>query len=144
MSAAGDHEGAGPRMLRYGPHDDQWIEVARPAGRSRGTVVLLHGGYWRAPFTAELMRPLVAPFLDRGWTAATIEYRRGSAGWAALHDDLLAALALARSQSAPDARLALVGHSVGGQLALLGARAGDAVVALAPVTDLARGYREGI
>ena len=44
----------------------------------------------------------------------------------------------------PDAPLAIVGHSVGGQLALLGSSERDAVVALAPVTDVVRGHHERI
>jgi dipeptidyl aminopeptidase/acylaminoacyl peptidase len=129
--------------LRYGPHDDQRIELSHPDTTPRGTVVLIHGGYWRAPFTAALMHPLVPGFTARGWAVANIEYRRGAAGWAALRDDLTTALAAVRS-STGGSRLAIVGHSVGGQLALLGGEAGDAVVALAPVTDLVRGYHEGI
>lgn len=134
------------RLLRYGSDDDQRIEFSHPGGQARGTVVLIHGGYWRAPFTAALMHPLVPEFTARGWVVANIEYRRGQAGWAAMRADLDAALAAVRSSAttSPDARLAIVGHSVGGQLALLGGAEGDAVVALAPVTDIVRGYREGI
>ena len=131
------------RILRYGDHADQWVELWSPSGESRGTVVLIHGGYWRAPFTAALMRPLVPDFLERGWTVANMEYRRGADGWHATSADLAGALASARAIS-PDAPLAIVGHSVGGQLALLGSSEGDAVVALAPVTDIVRGHHERI
>lgn len=134
------------RILRYGPHDDQRVEIFDATGLSRGTAVLIHGGYWRAPFSATLMHPLVPEFTARGWTVANIEYRRGSDGWAALHEDLGTALAAVRAAGvgAPDAPVAIIGHSVGGQLALLADRPGDAIVALAPVTDLVRGYQEGI
>jgi dipeptidyl aminopeptidase/acylaminoacyl peptidase len=131
------------QTLRYGPHDDQRIELSQPVTTARGTVILIHGGYWRAPFAAALMHPLVPGFIARGWAVANLEYRRGEAGWAALGDDLTAALAAVRS-STGGSRLAIVGHSVGGQLALLGGEEGDAVVALAPVTDVVRGYHEGI
>ncbi|UOQ59047.1 prolyl oligopeptidase family serine peptidase [Leucobacter rhizosphaerae] len=132
-----------PRILRTGPHDDQVVECWDPATPPRGTAVLIHGGYWRSRFTAALMHPLVPEFTARGWSVANLEYRRGADGWAALHHDLGAALDAVRAAE-PSGRLAIVGHSVGGQLALLGARPGDAVVALAPVTDLARGLDEGI
>lgn len=131
------------QILRYGPHDDQRVEVSYPSDPPRGVVVLIHGGYWRAQFTAALMHPLVRDLSARGWLVANLEYRRGRDGWAATSDDLAEALELARGLS-PDGRVTMIGHSVGGQLALLGARDGDAVVALAPVTDLVRGFHEGI
>lgn len=89
------------------------------------------------------MRPLVPQFTARGWTVANIEYRRGADGWGALRDDLASALTAIRVEG-PTSRLAIIGHSVGGQLALLGGEAGDAVVALAPVTDVVRSYHEGV
>nr|WP_254069553.1 prolyl oligopeptidase family serine peptidase [Herbiconiux sp. VKM Ac-2851] len=89
------------------------------------------------------MRPLVPQFTARGWTVANIEYRRGTDGWDALRDDLASALTAIRAEG-PTSRLAIIGHSVGGQLALLGGEAGDAVVALAPVTDVVRSYHEGV
>ncbi|MCS5714555.1 alpha/beta hydrolase [Herbiconiux sp. CPCC 205716] len=132
----------GGRLERYGPHPDQWVEWWSPDAPAQGTAVLIHGGYWRARYTADLMLPLVSPFTSRGWTVANLEYRRAADGWAALKDDLAAGLAAIRS-AGPFSEVTLVGHSVGGQLALLGGEAGDAVVALAPVTDLARAYAEG-
>ncbi|MFL1999236.1 alpha/beta hydrolase family protein [Microbacterium sp. A1-JK] len=134
---------AARRTLRYGQHPDQHVEVTSPVGSPRGTVVLIHGGYWRRPFTAELMQPLVPMFTADGWVVANVEYRRGSEGWAATAADLTASLAAART-AGEASRLAIIGHSVGGQLALLGSSEGDAVVALAPVTDLVRGSRERI
>ncbi|WP_368496971.1 alpha/beta hydrolase family protein [Herbiconiux sp. A18JL235] len=139
--------GASPRIETYGADADQhieWWSAAPDAPAARGTIVLLHGGYWRERFTAELMHPLVPSFTARGWTVANVEYRRGPGAWAAMRDDLASSLAAVRASTLSGGRLALVGHSVGGQLALLGGEAGDAVVALAPVTDLVRGYHESI
>lgn len=131
------------RICRYGPHADQRIELMFPSGPRRGTAVLIHGGYWRSPFTAALMHPLIPTLTARGWVVANVEYRRGADGWAATHGDLAVAMTSARAVT-PRARVAIIGHSVGGQLALLAGREGDAVVALAPVTDVIRGYHEGI
>jgi len=126
----------------YGSDPQQEVTL-RPGG-ARGTIVLIHGGYWRARFTAELMLPLIAPLGDRGWAVANVEYRRvgTGGGWPATVEDAGAALDLVR-ETAPGP-VVVVGHSVGGQLALLHADRADAVVALAPVTDLVRGFAEGI
>jgi len=130
-----------PVRHSYGPEPDQYLDVWTPPGRVCGTLVLIHGGYWRAQFSADLMRPLVPDFLAAGWRVVNVEYRRGADGWPATTEDIHSALTAARALDMCG-RLALVGHSVGGQLALLVAAAGEKVVALAPVTDLARSYHE--
>jgi acetyl esterase/lipase len=130
---------------RYGPDPQQHVELwPAERGASKGTILLVHGGYWRARFTAELMLPLVEPLRDRGWTVANAEYRRvgTGGGWPATVEDAASAIGLARE--AGPGPLVVIGHSVGGQLALVHAARADAVVALAPVTDLVRGFAEGI
>lgn len=142
-------------VLPYGAHPDQWVRVAQQPGDDdpRGCAVLVHGGYWRERFTAELMEPLAGLFLEAGWAVANVEYRRGpDAVWPAPLDDVVAACRVVRDWAAqppgaPAGPLVVVGHSVGGQLALLAPGAGapvDAVVALAPVTDAARTHAEGL
>jgi acetyl esterase/lipase len=128
-------------LHRYGSDPQQQVEIW---GAEPRTIVLVHGGYWRERFTADLMLPLVEPLLDRGWTVANVEYRRvgTGGGWPATVEDAGNALDLVR-ETAPGP-VVVVGHSVGGQLALLHAAKTDAVVALAPVTDLVRGFTEGI
>jgi len=130
-----------PTRHHYGPHLDQFLDVYAPPGLARGTLVLIHGGYWREQFSAALMRPLVPDFLAAGWQVVNMEYRRGAHGWPATREDLALALAAARGLHTRG-KMALIGHSVGGQLALLAATAEEQVVALAPVTDLARSYHE--
>jgi len=134
--------------LRYGDDPQQVVEVwpASPRSGARGTAVLVHGGYWRTPWAADLMHPLVPAFAERGWRVVVPEYRRigSGGGWPATSDDVGSALAALRTRGDDGGPLVLVGHSAGGHLALVHSGAADAVVALAPVTDLVRGHAEGI
>jgi len=135
-----------PEVLRYGADPQQVVEVWPPSAPARGTVVLVHGGYWRTPWAADLMHPLVPASTGRGWRVVVPEYRRtgSGGGWPATSDDVGAALAALRTREDDGGPVVLVGHSAGGHLALVHSGAADAVVALAPVTDLVRGYAEGI
>ncbi|MDQ1128723.1 S9 family peptidase [Microbacterium sp. SORGH_AS_0888] len=138
-----DVAAAPERLLRYGGHDDQWVRL-RCAPADRVCVCLLHGGYWRPRHTADLMTPLVhaAARTFGAATVANIEYRREH-GAEAMRADVIAALGAIRDELGA-ARMVVVGHSAGGHLALLTAAHADAVVALAPVTDLVSGYADGI
>jgi len=130
------------RRLRYGPHRDQNAELFLPAGGgSFPLIVALHGGWWQARRTRSklYMRPLALALVDQGFALLNAEYRRvgGGGGWPATFDDARAVVALARD--VPEAtRVALLGHSAGGHLALYAAaEAGlDAVVGLAAPSDL--------
>lgn len=137
-------------ILSYGPSSEQIIEVlpSRRAG-SKGTAVLIHGGYWRPKFDLTLMHPLCEDLVERGWAVANVEYRRmgTGGGWPTTVNDIQTAIGFVRehaSQIGVHGPLVGIGHSVGGQLALLAAPGLDAVVALAPVTDVARTEREGL
>lgn len=136
--------------MRYGTSDQQFIELWAPqAGTPRGYAILIHGGYWRAVHDATLMHPLAHDLLARGWTVANVEYRRvgNGGGWPATLDDVRAAITTAkdaRPQWCTAGAVVTVGHSVGGQLALLSADLVDAVVGLAPVTDMRRTDAEGL
>lgn len=140
-------------LQAYGDHRDQVIEWSLPQRRPRGVSVLVHGGYWRARFTRELMVPLATDLAAQGWVVANVEYRRGGEGGGlpATMEDVaaaMAAVARTRAEQAWPGPLVSIGHSVGGQLALLTAGSPayevDAVVALAPVTDLIRTRAEGL
>jgi len=135
--------------LVYGPNAPQNVQCWDPAGagHSRGVAVLVHGGYWRASFDASLMVAMVHDLTQNGWAVANVEYRSGGngGGWPATGADVKSAIAAVAATPWREKHLGPmigIGHSVGGQLALLAADRLDAVVALAPVTDAARTYRE--
>lgn len=135
------------RLTSYGSSASQFFETTEPAGPSRGTVVTLHGGWWRDVHDLRQMDPLRDHLADRGWRVHNLEYRRtgrDGGGWPQSLDDVVAGL---RAMPAPvTGPFVLVGHSAGGHLALMAASAVDvsAVVALAPVTDLAAALRDGL
>lgn len=135
--------------IGYGPDAAQTVECWDPDGSEacRGLAVLVHGGYWRASFDASLMAAVADDLRRNGWAVANIEYRRGGngGGWPATGADVGSAIAAISASSWRERNagpLIGIGHSVGGQLVLLAADQMDAVVALAPVTDVARTYRE--
>ena len=105
-------------------------------------VVLLHGGFWYRGHRAEL--PALGRYLaGRGYAVAAIDYRLAPQDtFPAPRDDVLSAVAFLREQA--DAlgldgeRIALLGRSAGGHLALSAApsAAVQGVVALYPPVDL--------
>ena len=124
-------------VIRYGNHPSQFCELT---GERAPTVVLLHGGFWRARYGLELMRPMAGDFGARGWAVANVEYRRVGEGGgcpATLEDVAAACGALAGP-------LVAVGHSAGGHLALWLAGEGlvAAAVSLCGVCCLEEGARE--
>lgn len=104
--------------------------------------IIVHGGYWRQEINCHKRLDIAKWLIDRGYAVACVEYRRGSRGvWPMPLDDMKKAVQLVR-KFYPTACLIGIGHSVGGQLALLGSEYFDCVIALAPVTDVQRIYAE--
>ncbi|MFF5793326.1 alpha/beta fold hydrolase [Paeniglutamicibacter sp. NPDC012692] len=134
----------------YGTDEAQHLTLSWPenAASPRGIVALIHGGYWRSNLYASLMDPLASSLLENGWAVANIEYRRGASGpWPAPLEDCRQALSVVQAvgrERRIQGPVITVGHSVGGQLAILAADLADAVVALAPVTDVVRTYHEAL
>ncbi|MGD9527298.1 MAG: alpha/beta hydrolase family protein [Dehalococcoidia bacterium] len=135
------------RAVRYGEHPSQFVEVWPPEARPHlGAVVLVHGGWWRARHDLHLMDELAADLANRGHLVWNVEYRRiegDGGGWPGTFDDVLAAVDLLcaeREGGVGRSSIVALGHSAGGQLALLSARERGlgGVVALAPITDLDR------
>lgn len=86
------------------------------------TVVLVHGGYWREQYDLRLQDAVAKDLAGRGWLVWNIDYRSSAQPWPATLTDAAAAydvLATGRFADRVDpGRVAVVGHSAGGHLAL--------------------------
>ncbi|HEV7639416.1 MAG TPA: prolyl oligopeptidase family serine peptidase, partial [Gaiellaceae bacterium] len=126
------------------------LDLRLPAGAGPHPVALvLHGGFWRAPFTRRNTSAVSAALTRAGWASANVEYRRlGPGGYAATLADVAAARThLDTLDASLDLRRTMaIGHSAGGHLALWLAATGrvSSVVALAGVCDLEDAARAGL
>ena len=121
-------ETTGPVRFGYGRAPQQFADLSLPStvgDDDAPVVVLIHGGFWRNPYGLDLMEPLAADLADRGYATWNIEYRRlgdPGGGWPGTLDDVAAAvdaLATVAAEHPLDLdRVAFVGHSAGGHLAL--------------------------
>ena len=119
---------------KYGPLEDQFIEVFEARGDYIDQIVLIHGGYWRPEFDVAHLRPFAAALADAGWRVQLIEYRRTSG----IPDNYIADVRAAIIHCGGGI---LIGHSAGGHLALLAPNEATSslikgVIALAPISDL--------
>ncbi len=97
-----------------------------PAGDGPApVVVLVHGGFWKASYGLDLMEPLRDDLCSRGLAVFNLEYRRvgqSGGGYPGTLFDVAAGIdALAGASCSRDVdveRVAVVGHSAGGHLAL--------------------------
>ncbi len=111
--------------LSYGSHPAQWIEIYRPDATwhraPTAVVVVIHGGFWRARYDAELGVPLCLDLARRGYVAVNLEYRRvgDGGGWPSTFLDVAAGIdRLADLPEFGSQRVITLGHSAGGQLAV--------------------------
>ena len=118
---------ASTERLSYGDDPSQWVDLQRPDGTSRGLVVVIHGGFWKAQYGAEYGAPLADDLLARGWTTANVEYRRvgDGGGFPETLDDVHAALGAAvEALGGARGPVVALGHSAGGHLATWAAARG--------------------
>jgi acetyl esterase/lipase len=112
---------------QYGEDVSQWGELFLPdlpdGGEHRGVVVVIHGGYWRSQYGAELGEPLAKDLAAHGMAAWNLEYRRAGngGGWPNTFADVLAGIDKLGDLAAPHALnlgpVVALGHSAGGHLA---------------------------
>lgn len=147
-----------PSRITYGEAPEQFADLYLPADADGETpvVVLVHGGFWRAQYGLDLMVPLADDLVERGYAVWNIEYRRvgqPGGGYPGTLDDVAAAInelpELAEANSLDLDRVAFVGHSAGGHLALWAGGAGlDVVPQVAigqgPVVGLIKSANEGL
>jgi acetyl esterase/lipase len=150
------------RRIAYGSDAAQFGELSRPSAvEVPGTIVVVHGGFWRGAYGLELGRPLAADLAARGYTCWNIEYRRvgSGGGWPATLADVAAAIDALAGLDVDTSRVVAIGHSAGGHLATwaagrgglpAGAPGASPAVALtgavsqAGVLDLAVAARTGV
>ncbi|HEY0700241.1 MAG TPA: alpha/beta hydrolase, partial [Micromonospora sp.] len=65
--------------IASGPHPDQWGDLRLPSCTRLDpapVAVLLHGGFWRSVWGADLMDAVAVDLADRGYASWNVEYRR--------------------------------------------------------------------
>jgi 3-dehydroquinate dehydratase type II len=152
--------------IPYAEGPERVGDLRLPAGDPPHPVaVLLHGGFWREPWTRDQMDSVAVDLARRGYATWNLEFHRvgGTGGYPATLDDVAAGIDFLATL-APDHGLALeetvfLGHGSGGQLALWAASrsglepdepgTGPGVhpvlaVGLAPVADLAAAHEMGL
>src|SRR5581483_5408559 len=111
--------------LTYGDDPQQFGDLSLPSTSGPHPIILLiHGGFWRAPYNLSLMSSLAEDLVRYGLATWNIEYRRvgdPGGGWpGTLQDVALAAdhlITIAPTYNLDLQRIVAVGHSAGGQLA---------------------------
>ena len=136
---------AADARLVYGPEPKQFGDLRLPTGDGPfPLVVVVHGGAWQAQYNLIHTGHLCVALRDAGLATWSVEYRAcGDVGgpWPGAGDDVARGVEftaeLAERYPLDEERVALAGHSAGGQLVLWAAKGARLpVVALAAVSDL--------
>mgnify|MGYP003308029840 CR=1 FL=1 len=122
-------------------------DIESPFANEHGLpcVMLIHGGFWKSEYTSELMKPIAEDLAEAGLAAWNIEFKRWNDQEAGVWMDTLSDVLRAWGQLAllpgiDIMRSMVMGHSAGGQLALILAAKAERkpwlAIAQAPLTDL--------
>ncbi len=142
--------------IAYGPDPNQFGDLRVPPGDGPFPVIIfIHGGFWRARYDLAHTAAACTELTRAGFATWNLEYRRlgqAGGGWPGTMDDVRSGAvhisSFAGRYQLDLARVAVAGHSAGGQLALWLASCNDlpvrAVIGLAPVSDLRAAWKLGL
>jgi acetyl esterase/lipase len=137
--------------LAYGTDPIQFGDLRLPQGKGPFPVVMnIHGGYWRAKYDLAHAGHLCAALTKKGCATWNLEYRRvgnPGGGWPGTFEDIASGYRflpqITKHYRLDPARIAVMGHSAGGQLALCLASHEPSVkrvLSLAGVVDLQQAF----
>jgi acetyl esterase/lipase len=137
--------------ISYGPGPYQFAELRLPQTRGPFPVaIVIHGGFWRAKYELDYIRPFCEAVTNAGLATWNLEYRRignDGGGWPGTLEDVTAGAAqlelIGPRFNLDRSRVIAIGHSAGGHLALwLAAQRATlaGVISLAGVLDLRRAW----
>ena len=138
--------------MQWGAEEWQFADLYMPDNKSPFAnehglpcIMLIHGGFWKSEYTSELMKPIAEDLAEAGLAAWNIEFKRWNDNETGVWMDTLSDVLRAWGQLAllpgiDIMRSMVMGHSAGGQLALLIAAKAERkpwlAIAQAPITDL--------
>ncbi|UYP89986.1 alpha/beta hydrolase (plasmid) [Escherichia coli] len=145
---------------QYGTDPHQTGDLYLPTRKSKGTVCLFHGGFWKMPYDKSQFDAMALKLVENNFCVWNIEYRRVGyiqKGYPETFIDAIKAINVLAplSEKYPSLDLHplyIAGHSAGGHLSLwLGTHKTrvdknalavfpDAFIGLAPVVDLIQSY----
>jgi acetyl esterase/lipase len=137
--------------VAYGSDPNQFLEARLPSAKGPHSVLLnIHGGFWRSKYDRAHTGHLCEALRRAGIATFNIEYRRvgnEGGGWPGTFADIRSAYRFIQQEYSRFHldldRLAVMGHSAGGQLALCLAAHETSVgrvISLAGVVDLKKAF----